>query len=154
MLNLTHVRNFVQPAAFLLPLLVSCSGAEPPEDPVHTYTLTAIDGRSLPQLLTATTSCDETLLRGTLVLTSEGTHSLALDTMVDCSRVGGVITPAARAFAGAYEFHNGIITFHDDSRATSSNVWTGTLHGATLRVVLPPLTQLSIALLNATFRAT
>src|SRR2546423_15513035 len=90
--------GFVAGIAFL----AGCNDPLTPEDLAGTYSLTRLDARALPQLLSATISCDESVESEELILESTGAYSLLLRGTLDCTRDGGAIQTIRRDFPGTF----------------------------------------------------
>jgi len=63
-------------AIVVLVLLAACSEPLTVKDLAGTYSLTAMDGQHMPQLLTATINCDEWVQSGELTLQETGAFQL------------------------------------------------------------------------------
>jgi len=95
-----------------LPLVVSCGDTLAPSDVAGDYTLVGQDGRNLPQLLSATLTCDVFLTGGSLALSgAPSAFILLLNGNMDCSRGGGPIQPMGWSYSGTFTLEGRRIEF-------------------------------------------
>ncbi len=99
--------GFVAGIAFL----GGCNDPLTPEDLAGTYSLTRLDSRALPQLLSATISCDESVESGELIFESTGAFSLQLRGTLDCTRDGGPIQTIGWDFPGTFSMSGRALQF-------------------------------------------
>src|SRR2546422_1521310 len=89
-------------AIVALALLAACDDPITVKDVAGTYSLTAMDAHPLPQLLTATLSCDQWVHGGDLTLQATGAFRLVVRGEMDCTRAGGPVEGVGWDFSGAF----------------------------------------------------
>jgi len=89
-------------AIVVLALLAACSDPITVEDLAGTYSLTAVDGRPMPQLLTATINCDQWVQSGELTLQRTGAFQLLVRGAMDCTRGGGPVQVMGWDYPGTF----------------------------------------------------
>src|SRR3989449_9358135 len=85
-------------AIVALALLAACDDPITVKDVAGTYSLTAMDAHPLPQLLTATLSCDQWVHGGDLTLQATGAFRLVARGAIDFTRGGGPRQGLGRGF--------------------------------------------------------
>ena len=91
--------------------LGGCSDPLTPQDLAGTYSLTRLDSRSLPQLVLATLTCDESVDGGELILDPTGGFSLQIRGTLDCTRGGGQIQSIGWDFPGTFSMADRSLQF-------------------------------------------
>jgi len=89
-------------AIVALALLAACDDPITVKDVAGTYSLTAMDAHPLPQLLTATLSCDQWVHGGDLTLQATGAFRLVVRGEMDCTRAGGPVQVMGWDFPGTF----------------------------------------------------
>ena len=92
----------IAPLIVAVSVLLGCSNPLTVEDLAGTYSLTRMDARPLPQLLTATVDCDEWVQDGELSLQPSGQFTLAVGGALNCTRVGGQVQVIGWDYPGTY----------------------------------------------------
>src|SRR5438876_11520235 len=77
--------------AALSVLLIGCHDSAGPRDVAGYYELTAVESLEVPRMVSATTSCDELVLRGLLHLADNALFDLSVTQAQDCTRTGGSV---------------------------------------------------------------
>src|SRR6266480_4037177 len=82
-------------------LLIGCHDSAGPRNVAGYYELTAVDSLEVPRMVSATTSCDELVLRGLLHLADNALFDLSVTQAQDCTRAGGSIDTFTTTTSGA-----------------------------------------------------
>jgi len=116
--------------------LLFVAGCQDSTGSIGYYVLTAVDTVPVPRLVSATTACDEFVLRGVLHLTRGGSFDLSVTQSQDCTRVGGAADTFSTITSGAFSQTSDRIFLHP---AGTGLELEGTFAGATVELLLPQL---------------
>src|SRR5438034_9070552 len=83
-------------------LLIACRDSAGPGRVTGPYVLTAVDSLGVPRVVSATYSCDELVLRGSLYLGDNALFDLSVTQAQDCTRTGGSIDTFTTTTSGAF----------------------------------------------------
>ena len=98
-------------AIVVLVLLAACGEPLTVKDLAGTYSLTAMDGQHMPQLLTATINCDEWVQSGELTLQQTGAFQLLVHGQMDCTRAGGPVQVMGWDYPGTFSVSGTTLQF-------------------------------------------
>lgn len=98
-------------SAFAVSILIGCKDPLTGEELAGKYSLTRLDGRALPQLLTATLSCDESVQTGDLTLQQGGEFMLVVRGEQDCTRAGGQVQAVGWEYPGTFSIVGSTLLF-------------------------------------------
>ncbi|SRR5258706_8077292 len=118
------------------PLAAACDDPLTPGQVAGDYTLLDEDGRNLPRLLSATLNCDVFLTGGLLVLNGDKSFALNLYQQIDCSRGGGPIQDAGRAYPGTFALSGNTIAFTTPRAGQPPLTFSGTVFDGTVRLLI------------------
>ncbi len=118
------------------PLAAACDDPLTPAEVAGHYTLLDEDGRGLPRLLSATLTCDVFLTGGVLVLNEDKSFALDLYQQIDCSSAGGPVQDAGRTYPGSFALSGSTIEFTSPRLGQQSITFSGTVSGATARLLI------------------
>jgi hypothetical protein len=137
-----------------LPFVASCGDPLKPDDLRGDYTLVSQDGRALPQLLSATLSCDVSLTGGLLTFSASGSDfTLDLTGSMDCSRGGGPVQVVGWTYPGSYAIDGRRIEFTSPIFGGGAVTFSGTvLLNKTINVVLDDFSSSASGDLKPTFQ--
>src|SRR3989449_11686703 len=83
-------------------LLIACHDSAGPRNVAGYYELTAVDSLEVPRMVSATTSCDELVLRGLLYLADNALFDLSVTQAQDCTRAGGSVDTFTTTTSGGF----------------------------------------------------
>jgi hypothetical protein len=119
-------------AACSIPL--GCQDPLTPADLAGTYSLTSMDARALPQLLTATITCDQWVDEGDLTLQTNGAFELAVGGEFDCTRGGGPVQANGWIYPGTYSVSGTTLQFVSPVYPSGAVQFTGEIDWLRARV--------------------
>src|SRR3989449_1027707 len=99
-----------RPFAILFVAATACTNPAEPRLLPGSYSLVSVDGVSPPILRWATTNCDYTVSGATLTIGPADSASLNVHEIYDCTRAGGQVTIAGRAYPGTFTLANRVLT--------------------------------------------
>src|SRR2546427_13265809 len=100
----------LRPFALLFVAATACTDPAEPRLLPGSYSLVSVDGVSPPILRWATTNCDYTVSGATLTIGPADSASLNVHEIYDCTRAGGQVTIAGRAYPGTFTLANRVLT--------------------------------------------
>jgi len=106
MLTVSAQRQF----AILFVAATACTNPAEPRLLAGSYSLVSVDGVAPPILRWATTNCDYTVSGAMLTIGPADSASLNVHEIYDCTRAGGQITIAGRAYPGTFTLANRVFT--------------------------------------------
>lgn len=92
-------------------LVLGCKDPFTVDEVAGTYSLAAMDARALPQLISATLTCDEWVQGGDLTLQPSGEFMLLVRGELDCTRGGGQVQMAGWEYPGTYSVSGTTLQF-------------------------------------------
>ena len=128
-------------------LAIGCGDPLSVEELAGTYQLTAMDARSLPQLLSATVECDEWVQVGNLTLQPSGEFMLVVQGELDCTRGGGQVQMIGWEYPGSYSVVGRTLQFVSPLFPSGELHFTGTVELLNTRILV---TDLDLHSSNAT----
>ncbi len=135
-------------SAALSVLLIGCHDSAGPRNVAGYYELTAVDSLEVPRMVSATTSCDELVLRGLLHLADNALFDLSVTQAQDCTRTGGSIDTFTTTTSGGFARDGPHLVLHPS--ATGIQL-TGTVSPGTVGLQLPQLPLLGRGAHSGTF---
>jgi len=130
-------------------LLIACHDSAGPRNVAGYYELTAVDSLEVPRMVSATTSCDELVLRGLLYLADNALFDLSVTQAQDCTRTGGSVdTFTTTTTSGGFTVDGTRLALHPSGTGIQL---TGTTSSATVDLQLPQLPLLGAEARSATF---
>ena len=129
-------------------LLIGCSDSAGPGKVAGPYVLTAVDSLGVPRTVSATHSCDELVLRGSLYLGDNALFDLSVTQAQDCTRTGGSIDTFTTTTSGGFTIDGTHLVLHPSGTGIQL---TGTTSSATVDLQLPQLPLLGAEARSATF---
>lgn len=111
-----------------------------PEDLAGSYSLVSSgeDGQQR-ELLSASESCDEWLVFGTLGLGEDATYSLLLELEIDCTRGGGEVVEDERSSAGTFTVSGRTLTLTAESGTLPAEELSGFVRDGSIEIIVPDL---------------
>ncbi len=132
----------IRPSHACIVALAACSSATGLGNRAGPYVMSAVDQSDLPQLVGATSLCDQLVARGALDLQTDGTFLLQVAQIQDCARSGGAADSFTTTVTGAFTVTGTQLTLHP---AGTGLQYGGTLSPGALEVQLPRLPLVSSA---------
>ena len=135
-------------SAALSVLLIGCHDSVGPGNVAGYYELTAVDSLEVPRMVSATTSCDELVLRGLLYLADNALFDVSVTQAQDCTRTGGSVDTFTTTTSGGFTVDGTRLVLHPSGTGIQL---TGTTSPATVDLQLPQLPLLGAEARSATF---
>ncbi len=129
-------------------LLIGCSDSAGPGKVAGPYVLTAVDSLGVPRVVSATNSCDQLVLRGSLYLGDNTLFDLSVTQAQDCIRAGGSVDTFTTTTSGGFTVDGTRLVLHPSGTGIQL---TGTTSSATVDLQLPQLPLLGAEARSATF---
>jgi hypothetical protein len=121
--------------------LGGCGESFTPGELAGTYGLALVEGNAPPVLELATTECDQLIDDGGLELLADGSHSLNLVILLDCTRGGGQVDMTERTYTGTFSVDGDRVLFTSPQPLGPDLVFEGEARGSFLvDVALPTVT--------------
>ena len=135
-------------SAVLSVLLIGCHDSAGPGKAAGPYLLTAVDSLGVPRAVSATSSCHQLVLRGSLYLADNWLFDLSVAQAQDCTRTGGSVDTFTTITSGRFTTDGTHLVLHPSGTGIQL---TGTTSSATVELQLPQLPLLGAAARSATF---
>ena len=117
----------------------SCDNAVDPADLAGTYELRTVEASPLPTLILATVNCDLWLTDGQLNLEADGAAAFNFPQTMDCSRGGGLPSPATAIYAGTLTVEGDNLQFTGTDFQGLPVTFGGAVSGGQLQFDIPEL---------------
>jgi hypothetical protein len=131
--------QIIVPGIVAISLLLGCDDPLTAEDLAGTYSLAGMDARPLPQLLTATLTCDEWVQGGDLSLQRSGEFMLVVRGELDCTRAGGQVQVVGWEYPGIYSISGTALQFVSPVYPSGELQFSGAIDPWRMRVRIPDL---------------
>ena len=133
-------------SAVLSVLLIGCHDSVGPV--AGYYDLTAVDSLAVPRVVSATSGCDELVIRGVLYLARNALFELSVIQAQDCTRTGGTVDTFTTTKSGGFTIDGTHLVLHPSGTGIQL---TGTTSSGTVDLQLPQLPLVGAAARSATF---
>src|SRR5439155_13103213 len=145
--HVTGVQTCALPISLSV-LLIGCHDSAGPGNVAGYYELTAVDSLEIPRMVSATTSCDELVLRGLLYLADNALFDLSVTQAQDCTRTGGSVDTFTTTTSGGFTVDGTRLVLLPSGTGIQL---TGTTSPATVDLQLPQLPLLGRGAHSGTF---